>query len=69
MALATLALWIANFFTTASFPIMKVHLGLPLTFCVHAGICLLYFLFVRSNVPETKGKSLEEIEVLLTRNK
>jgi SP family arabinose:H+ symporter-like MFS transporter len=62
MALATLALWLANFFTTASFPIMKQHLGLPLTFLIHAGICLVYFFFVRRAVPETKGKSLEEIE-------
>jgi len=67
MALATLALWIANFFTTASFPVMKAHFGLPATFAFHAGICLLYFVFVRSNVPETKGKSLEEIEQTLTR--
>jgi MFS family permease len=66
LALATLALWIANFFTTASFPVMKTHIGLPATFAVHAGICFLYFLFVRSKVPETKGKSLEEIERTLT---
>ncbi len=67
MALATLALWLANFFTTASFPVMKQHLGLPLTFVIHAGICLLYFFFVRSKVPETKGKSLEEIEKQLVK--
>ncbi|GAB3959956.1 sugar porter family MFS transporter [Spirosoma harenae] len=69
MALSTLALWIANFFTTASFPIMKANFGLPITFGIHAGICLIYFVFVKANVPETKGKSLEEIERLLTKNK
>ena len=67
MALATLALWMANFFTTASFPILKARVGLPATFTIHAAICLLYWFFVRTRVPETKGKSLEEIEVLLTR--
>lgn len=67
MALATLALWIANFFTTASFPIMKGNLGLPTTFLVHAAICLAYFFFVRKSVPETKGRSLEEIEQLLVK--
>jgi hypothetical protein len=67
MALATLALWMANFFTTASFPILKAHVGLPATFMIHAAICLLYWFFVRTRVPETKGKSLEEIETLLTR--
>jgi SP family arabinose:H+ symporter-like MFS transporter len=65
MSLATLALWIANFFTTASFPIMKTAFGLPVTFAIHAGICLIYFLFVWRMVPETRGRSLEEIEKLL----
>lgn len=66
MSIATLTLWITNFFTTASFPVMKAHLGLPVTFCIHAGICLIYFVFVRAKVPETKGRSLEEIEKMLT---
>jgi sugar porter (SP) family MFS transporter len=68
LSLATLALWISNFVTTASFPIMRAHFGLPATFAIHAGICLLYFLFVMKKVPETKGRSLEEIEKLLTKN-
>jgi sugar porter (SP) family MFS transporter len=67
LALATLALWLANFFTTASFPILRARVGLPATFAIHAAICLLYWFFVRTRVPETKGKSLEEIEILLTR--
>jgi SP family arabinose:H+ symporter-like MFS transporter len=62
MALATLSLWIANFITTTSFPVMKERFGLPATFAVHATICLIYFLFIYRRVPETKGKSLEEIE-------
>ncbi len=66
LALATLSLWITNFFTTASFPVMKQHWGLPLTFGLHAILCFIYFLFVRLRIPETKGKSLEEIERELT---
>ncbi len=66
LALATLALWITNFFTTASFPVMKQYWGLPLTFGFHAVLCFVYFLFVRARMPETKGKSLEEIENELT---
>ena len=66
MALATLVLWIANFITTASFPILKSYFGLHVTFAIHAGICLLYFIFIRYRIPETKGKSLEEIELALT---
>lgn len=67
LALATLALWIANFFTTSLFPVMNEYLGLPATFLIHGSICLIYFFFVRARVPETKGKSLEEIERLLTK--
>lgn len=67
MGLATLVLWIANFITTASFPIMKSFFGMHITFAIHAGICLLYFLFVKARIPETKGKSLEEIELQLTK--
>lgn len=66
MSAATLVLWITNFFTTASFPVMKAHFGLPATFILHASICFVYLLFVRSKIPETKGRSLEEIEKLLT---
>lgn len=67
MALATLALWLANFFTTASFPVMQSSFGLPVTFGIHALICLIYFVFVWLKVPETKGKSLEEIEEIVTK--
>ncbi len=66
MALATLSLWIANFFTTAAFPVMQFNLGLAATFAIHGGICVLYFVIIKSKMPETKGKSLEEIEAQLT---
>ena len=65
MAVATLALWIANFFTTALFPVMNQYFGMPVTFLIHAAICLVYYFFIRTSVPETKGRSLEEIEKLL----
>ncbi|GAB3892196.1 sugar porter family MFS transporter [Larkinella knui] len=68
LALATLALWITNFFTTASFPVMKQYWGLPLTFGFHAVLCFAYFLFIWGRIPETKGKSLEEIEKELTQH-
>lgn len=66
MGLATLSLWVANFFTTALFPVMQFRLGLPATFSIHAAICLVYFLFIRACIPETKNRSLEEIERQLT---
>lgn len=69
MAVATLTLWIANFFTTASFPVLKAQVGLGGTFAVHSGICFLYYVIVKTMFPETKGKSLEQIETELTRSR
>jgi len=67
MAAATFSLWLTNFFTTASFPVLKAQLGLPGTFIIHGLICFIYFLFIQKKMPETKGKSLEEIEKLLVK--
>lgn len=62
MALATFALWIACFILTYTFPLLNSTLGAAGTFWVYAGVCLAGFLFIVKNLPETKGKSLEEIE-------
>ncbi|MGL4630162.1 MAG: sugar porter family MFS transporter [Leadbetterella sp.] len=67
MAVSTIALWIANFLTTWAFPIMKENMGLPATFGIHGLICLSYFFYVKRYIPETKGKTLEEIEKELTK--
>jgi MFS transporter, SP family, arabinose:H+ symporter len=69
MSAATVALWLANFITTASFPVLKEHIGLPFTFLLSSVICFIYFIFIRTKLPETKGKSLEEIEQMLTQNR
>jgi sugar porter (SP) family MFS transporter len=62
MALSTFALWIACFILTYTFPILNSSLGAAGTFWVYASICLLGFIFIQKRLPETKGKSLEEIE-------
>jgi sugar porter (SP) family MFS transporter len=56
------ALWIACFVLTFTFPVLNSDLGPAGTFWVYAGICFGGFLFVLLRVPETKGKTLEEIE-------
>jgi sugar porter (SP) family MFS transporter len=66
MALATLALWVACFLLTYTFPLLNKALGAAGTFWVYAGICLLGFAFILSKLPETKGKTLESIEKELT---
>jgi len=62
MALATFALWIACFILTYTFPLLNATLGAAGTFWVYAAICLSGFVFILAKLPETKGKSLEQIE-------
>lgn len=63
VSVATLSLWIASFILTFTFPILNGWLNAHGTFWVYSGICVLGFVFIRSKLPETKGKSLEEIEI------
>jgi len=62
MALATFSLWVACFVLTYTFPLLNKGLGAAGTFWVYATICLLGFVFILIKLPETKGKSLEDIE-------
>ena len=62
MAVATFFLWVACFLLTYTFPILNEYLKAAGTFWIYGGICLASFFFIRSHLPETKGKSLEEIE-------
>lgn len=67
MALSTFFLWVACFILTYTFPIFNESLGASGTFWIYGGICLMGFLFIKSQLPETKGKSLEQIEQELTK--
>lgn len=67
MAVATCFLWTACFVLTYTFPLLNEKLGAAGTFWIYGGICLASFLFIRTHLPETKGKSLEEIEKNLTK--
>ena len=68
MSLATGMLWVACFALTFIFPILfgsnnRPGLLSPLqSFLLFAGINLLYFIILLKTIPETKGKTLEEIE-------
>lgn len=69
MSIATFSLWVASFILTFTFPILNDALGASGTFWVYSVICVLGFLFIKNKLPETKGKSLEEIEIELTKDK
>ena len=62
VSISVSALWIACFVLTFTFPILNRALGPAATFWLYAGICLAGFVFIQLAVPETKGKTLEEIE-------
>lgn len=68
MAIAVFCLWVANFIVSQTFPMMdenpllveKFNHGFP--FFVYAAFCVVLYLFTWKMLPETKGKTLEEIE-------
>jgi sugar porter (SP) family MFS transporter len=62
MAVAVAALWLACFTLTYTFPLLNAHLGAAGTFWLYAGICVLGLIFIFFKLPETKGKTLEELE-------
>jgi sugar porter (SP) family MFS transporter len=62
MSVAVSALWIACFILTYTFPILNAKLGSAGTFWLYAAICVLGFIFIFFKLPETKNKSLEQIE-------
>lgn len=62
MATCTFALWVGCCTLTFSFPSMNAALGSSGTFWIYSGICVCAFIFLMRNCPETKGKSLEELE-------
>lgn len=62
MATCTFALWVGCCTLTFSFPSMNAALGSSGTFWIYSAICLCAFLFLWHRCPETKGKSLEQLE-------
>jgi sugar porter (SP) family MFS transporter len=62
MAVAVAALWLACFVLTYSFPTLIKKLGPAESFSLFAGVCVVGFLFIWFALPETKNKTLEQIE-------
>ncbi len=62
MSLSVFALWAACALLTLTFPYLQGGLGTAGTFWLYGAICLGSFFLLRKKLPETKGKTLEEIE-------
>jgi SP family arabinose:H+ symporter-like MFS transporter len=69
MSVATLAIWVSCCIVAKQFPKMNdsPHIGPALTFWIFGLCSALAFIFVFIMVPETKGRTLEEIELSLNR--
>jgi len=74
MAMATVALWMANFVVSQTFPSLDQnpwlvqHFNHGFPFLVYACFCFLGAWFVGTRFPETKGRTLEQIEEWWTSN-
>jgi len=62
VAISSLAVWSADALLNQLFPLMRDHWGKSATFFVFAAVLIPQFYFVWRIMPETKGRSLEEIE-------
>jgi SP family arabinose:H+ symporter-like MFS transporter len=68
-AIASMALWTADYIVSQTFPPMLASAGPGITFWIFGIMSLFTFIFTWRVVPETKGKSLEEIESLFALKK
>jgi len=62
MGISVFFLWITNFVIGLMFPILLDKIGLSITFFIFAVLGLISIIFVSKCLPETKGRTLEELE-------
>jgi SP family arabinose:H+ symporter-like MFS transporter len=69
MSLTIVGLWTSNFLVTLTFPAILNRLGGGVAFLFFDVMCVLLLVFIVFKVPETKGRSLEELEIILLKKK
>jgi SP family arabinose:H+ symporter-like MFS transporter len=71
MSIAALTVWVSCFIVAWTFPMLNDNpqIGPAKTFCVYALVSLFAFVFILAFLPETKGRTLEEIEKMWTHGK
>lgn len=62
LGVSIMVMWVADTIMGQVTPIFLKHAGTPVTFLIFGSFCLIAFITVYKLLPETKGKSLEEIE-------
>lgn len=65
MSVATASNWLANFAVAQTFPLLLSGIGSAATFWIYAGLGVLAIWFALALVPETKDRTLEELEAEL----
>lgn len=70
MSIAALTVWVSCYIVARTFPRMNgsPHIGPAITFWIYGAVSLISFLFILAFVPETKGRTLEEIEKMWSRS-
>jgi MFS transporter, SP family, arabinose:H+ symporter len=67
MSVAIVSLWLANFLLILVFPLILTRFGGATAFLIFDVMCVILLLFTIFRIPETKGKSLEELEKILVK--
>lgn len=62
MSIAMFINWLSNYLISLTFLKLVAIVGIGTTFALYGFISLIAYFFVRSFIPETKGKTLEEIQ-------
>jgi MFS family permease len=62
MSFSTAVSWLCTFLTVYFAPVIQGSLGLHYLFAIFGIFSIIAFVFVKIWIPETKGKSLEQIE-------
>ena len=65
MSLAMTAHWVCNFAVGQFFDYARVQWGAAGIFAFFGAMCAVAVVFIKSVVPETKGRSLEEVQAML----
>lgn len=68
MATCTFAIWVASCLLTYTFPFLNAAFSTGGTFWIYSAICMGGFFFFWRRLPETKGKSLEQLEKQLIKS-
>lgn len=68
MSITNVCMWIANWAISQFFPTALAKFGIGITFTFFGLMCAISFIFILTVLPETKGKSLEDIQKLFMKS-